>query len=116
MYYSSPAGAGASPCDQVIEIGYLPDIDCRSVAVRDCNATPSDHDTPVEVTNRHGDGRTYAPAQTAQDSRAPVAAGATACAATHVRHRGLGRRRGHRSDRGRQPVIPMAATAPLCDR
>src|SRR5262249_38064458 len=69
--------------------------DCRPVAVRDWCTTPSDHDTLIEVTSRHGDGRSFTLTPRAiRRCRAGLAALAAAFAATHVYHRCLICRRG----------------------
>src|SRR5215468_2560014 len=90
-------------------------IDCRPVAVRDWSTTPSDHDTLIEVTSRHGDGRSFTLTPRAiRRCRAGLAALAAAFAATHVYHRCLICRRGRGGDRGCWDVLSVAATDPLC--
>src|SRR5215468_3129493 len=90
-------------------------IDCRPVAVRDWSTTPSDHDTLIEVTSRHGDGRSFTLTPRAiRRCRAGLAALAAAFAATHVYHRCLICRRGRGGDRGCWGVLSVAATDPLC--
>src|SRR6478736_3146809 len=84
-------------------------VDCRPVAVRDWSTTPSDHEMPVEVTGRHGDGRSFTLTPRAvRRCCARLAALAAAFAATLVYHRCLIRRRGRGSDRGCWDVLPVA--------
>src|SRR5262252_5291167 len=80
---------------------YMPGIDCRPVAVRHWSTTPSDHETLVEVTGRHGDGRSFALMPCAASRCcAQLAALAAVHAATPVYHRCLIRRRGRGGARG----------------